>query len=401
MTWKRTRFVLLCAIAGLAVGAMAATDEETWIQTFEGLDYGAFFDVALTADDALIVVGTTYHPLAETTLGDVLIAKIRLDGQTVWEVTYGGEANDQAFGVEPTADGGYLVLAETDSFGAGERDLYVLKLDATGELLWERTYGGPHTEWAKDLVSISSGGFLVVGESDSFGESFDAYVVRIDADGEILWETTLGDASDNETGVAALEAENGELLVLAGVSYPDDGYAGSRRDSRLFRIDENGREMWSMLYRGDVKWWPNDMTFSPDGDLVIVGIAESIGTSQGPLDYWIARADAGTGELIWSRTEGSQYQDDYGVAIVPVVGGGYVVTGFGAGLPMLRFDEDGRLDWLRSGVPSRMFVMFGGFSILALPDGTFVVPGWEYIHRVGDDFDAILLRLNSGGQVDE
>jgi len=400
MTWKRTWLAVLAAIAGFVVVACTAAGEETWIRTFEGLDYGAFFDVSLATDDTLFVVGTTYHPLAEATLGDVLVAKVTLRGETVWEASYGGNATDQAFGVETTDDGGCLVLAESDSFGSGGRDFYVLRLDASGELLWERTYGGSRTEWANDVLPISSGGFLLVGESESFGDSFDVYVVRIDDDGEILWEATLGDSPDNETGVAALEAEDGDLLILAGVSYPG-GYAGSRRDARVFRLDADGHEMWSMLYRGDVKQWPNDMTFSPDGDLVIVGISEPVSSSQGPLDYWIAKADAETGESIWTRTEGSQYQDDYGVAIASVPGSGYVVAGFGAGLPMLKFDENGRLSWLRSGIPWRMLVMFGGFSILALPDGTFIVPGWEYVHRVGDDFDALLVRLGSGGQVDE
>jgi len=400
MTWKRTWLPALAAIVGLVVVACPAAGEATWIRTFEGLDYGAFFDVALATDDTLLVAGTTYHPLAETTLGDVLVTKTTLQGETIWEVSYGGDATDQAFGVETTDDGGCLVLAESDSFGSGGRDLYVLRLDASGGLLWERTYGGSGTEWANDILAISGGGFLLVGESESFGESFDVYLVRIDDEGGILWEATLGDGSDNETGVAALEAEDGDLLILAGVSYPG-GYAGSRRDARVFRLDADGREMWSMLYRGDVKQWPNDMAFSPDGDLVIVGIVEPIGSSQGPLDYWIAKANAVTGELIWSRTEGRQYQDDYGVAIASVPGSGYVVAGFGAGLPMLKLDEEGRLSWLRSGVPWRMSVMFGGFSILALPDGTFIVPGWEYVDRVGDDFDAILVRLGPGGQVDE
>jgi len=219
------------------------------------------------------------------------------------------------------------VLAETDSYGAGERDLYVLKLDASGDLLWSQFYGGTGTEWAKDLIPISSGGFLLVGETDSFGDSFDAYIVRIDEGGAVLWEATLGD-DGNETGVAALEAGNGDLLVIAGVSYPG-GCVGSRRDVRLFRLDPGGREMWSMLYQGGFKQWPNDMVFSPDGALVIVGISEAIRSSGPPLDFWIAKADAETGALLWSVREGGQYQDDYGISVTPATGGGYLVAGSG------------------------------------------------------------------------
>jgi len=402
MTWKWkgcVLFVLIVALAGLCAATCGADNGATWLKTFEGLDYGAFFDVVLT-DGALLVVGATYHPLGSTTRGDVLVAKLTLDGELIWERTHGGDGMDQAFCVEATDDGGFLVLAETDSFGVGERDLYVLKLDASGDLMWWETYGGAGTEWAKDLVPVSDGGFLLVGETDSFGDSFDAYVIKVDEKGAVLWETTLGDDNENETGVAALEAENGDLLVLAGVSYPG-GHEGSRRDSRLFKLDPDGHEMWSKLYRGSVKQWANDMVFSLDGNVVIVGIVEPISGSESPLDFWLAKADAETSDLIWSKQEGSQYQDDYGVSVVAVAGEGYLVAGFGPGFPMMRFDDAGNVNWVRDAVPLRSWIIYGGFSILGLSDGTFIVPGWVYVHRVGDDFDAVLARIDSEGWIAE
>jgi len=133
-------------MAGLCTAAWAADNGATWLKTFEGLDYGAFFDAALTDDGAFLIVGTTHHSLGSTTRGDVLVAKLTLAGESVWEKTYGGDATDQAFCVEVTDDEGFLVLAETDSFGAGQRDLYVLKLDASGDLVWSETYGGAGIE---------------------------------------------------------------------------------------------------------------------------------------------------------------------------------------------------------------------------------------------------------------
>jgi len=402
MTWKRTGrilFVLIAVTVGLWATAWGSDNGETWLKTFEGLDYGAFFDVTLAGDDGLLAVGTTYHPLTTTRRGDVLVAMLSLDGELIWEKTYGGDAAEQAFCVEATEDGGFLVLAETDSFGAGERDLYVLRLDESGELIWEKTYGGSGIEWAKDLIRTSDGGFLLVGETDSFGESFDAYVVKLDESGAVLWEATLG-GDDNETGVAALEAENGDLLVLVGVSYPG-GYAGTRRDSRLFRLDSNGSEVWSTLYRADVKQWGNDMVFSSDGNVVIVGISEPVSGSEEPLDFWIAKASAETGELEWSSQEGSRYQDDYGLSVAAIPGGEYLVAGFGPALPVMRFDDAGNVHWVRSAVAWQSWTIFGGFSILGLSDGTFIVSGWIYIRRTGDDFDAILARIDAEGRIEE
>ena len=402
MTWTRKGllpFLLIALTAGLGATAWGSDDGETWLKTFEGLDYGAFFDVTVAGDGRLLAVGTTHHPLTATTRGDVLVAKLTLQGEPIWEKTHGGAATDQGIRVVPAGDGGFLVLAETDSFGGGERDLYLLKLDANGDLAWSETYGGAGTEWAKDLIRTADDGFVLVGETSSFGDSFDAYVIKVDGSGAVLWETTLG-GDDHETGVAVLEAENGDLLVLVGVSYPG-GYAGNRRDSRLFRLDSEGSEIWSTLYRAEVKQWGNDMVFSPDGDVVIVGIAEPISGSEEPLDFWIAKASTETGELEWSVKEGSQYQDDYGVSVAAISGGEYLVVGLGPALPVMRFDDAGNVRWVRSAVAWRSWTVFGGFSILGLADGTFIVPGWIYIRRIGDDFDAILARVDAEGRIAE
>ena len=403
MTWKRkglALLALLAATAGLSIApVLGADDGGTWLKTFEGVDYGAFFDATLT-DGGFLVVGTTNHPLGSATRGDVLIMKLTGAGEPIWKKTYGGDAMDQAFGVETTDDGGFLVLAETDSFGDGQRDLYLLKLGASGELEWSETYGGAGIEWAKDLVSLSDGGFLLVGETDSFGESFDAYVVKVDERGVVVWEAALGSDSDNETGVAALEAENGDLLVLAGVSYPG-AYEGSRRDARLFRLHSDGSEVWTTLYRGDTKQWPNDMVFSVDGGVMIVGIAEPIREIESPFDFWFTKVDAETGDPIWNKIEGSHYQDDYGVSVIATHEGSYVVAGFGPGFPMMKFDDAGTVSWVRNAVSWRSWIIYGGFSIIDLGDGTFLVPGWMYVARVGDDFDAVVARIDSEGRVAE
>ncbi len=400
MTWKQKGLALFLLVAVVSLSVWAEDESPTWIETFEGPDYGAFFDVVLADDGTLVAAGTTHHALGATTLGDVLIAKVTLEGGLVWEKTHGGDAMDQAICIEATSDGGFLVLAETDSFGAGQRDFYLLRLDAGGGLIWSTTYGGAGIEWAKDLLPTSDGGFLLVGESDSFGGGFNAYVVKVDAGGDVLWETTLGD-SHNETGVAALEAENGDLLVLVGVSYPG-GYEGTHRDTKLFRLDRNGREIWQRLYRGDVKQWGNDMAFTPEGDVVVVvGATEAISANESPLDFWIAKIDAETGKLIWSKTEGSHYQDDYGVSVVAIPEGGYLVAGFGPAFPVLRFTDDGQVDWVRDAVPWRRWTNYGGFSIIDLGDGTFAMPGWIFVRRADDDFDAVIARIDSEGTIGE
>ena len=382
---------MLALVAMLSfLGSSADEGSGTWLRTYEGDDYGVFFDIALTGDDHVLIAGASFHSQTDTTLGDVLVAKLTMEGDIVWEKTYGGEAHDQGLYLEKTTDGGYLILGETESMGAGGRDLYLLQIDDRGELLWERTYGGAGTEWAKDMIALADGGFLLIAETNSFNEDFDVYVIRLDADGTELWSTTL-DTGRNESGTAALEAPNGDLLVLAVISYPG-GSAGLYRDSRLYRLDSKGNELWSALYRSEHKQAGDAMAWTTDGDIVIAGLSELLTYTTALFDFWLARVDAETGEIQWSLIEGSQYADDYGISMSAGIDGSFLVAGLGPGFPVLEFDETGVVTWLRIVAPDAG--IYSGFAVLGLEDGSYMIPGFKYLQRAGDAFDAMLLRYS-------
>ncbi|MEE8593829.1 MAG: PQQ-binding-like beta-propeller repeat protein [Candidatus Bipolaricaulota bacterium] len=385
------RITILALVTTLSfVGSSTDEGSGTWLRVYEGEDYGVFFDITLIGDDHVLVTGASFHSQTATTLGDVLVAKLTMEGDIVWEKTYGGEAYDQGLYLEKTTDGGYLILGETESMGAGGRDLYLLQIDAQGEFLWEETYGGAGTEWAKDMIALADGGFLLIGETDSFSESFDVYVIRLDVDGTELWSTTL-DTGRNESGTAALEPPNGDLLVLAVISY-SGGSAGLYRDSRLYRLDSEGNELWTALYRGEHKQAGDAMAWTTDGDIVIAGLSELSTYTTAVFDFWLARVDAETGELQWSLIEGSQYADDYGISMSADIDGSFLVAGLGPGFPVLEFDETGVVAWLRMVAPD--LGIYSGFAVLGLRDGSYMIPGFKYLQRAGDAFDAMLLRYS-------
>ena len=395
---KSSRVIALwISILGLVAmfSFLGSADEGsgTWLRIYEGENYGAFFDIALTGDGHMLVTGASFHSQTATVRGDVLVAKLSMDGDIVWENTYGGDAHDQGLYLEETADGGYLVFGETDSMGAGGRDLYLLQIDGQGELEWERTFGGTGTEWAKDMIALENGGFLLVGETNSYSDDFDVYLIRLDADGTEVWSTTL-DAGSNESGTAALEASNGDLLVLAVVSYPG-GSSDMYRDTRLYRLDSEGIELWSALYRGANKQAGDAMAWTSDGDIVIAGLSEMLGSSTALYDFWLARVDADTGELQWSSVEGSKYSDDYGLSMLADNDGSFIVAGLGSGFPTLRFDEAGNISWIKNAASD--LGIYAGFAVLETEDGSYMIPGFKYLQRPGDAFDAVLLRYKEPG----
>lgn len=389
---KRTQMIatgmtlLLLAMPSLL--GVAAEGSETWLRSYEGETYGAFYDIAWVDESHVIVTGTTFHSQSATTRGDVLVAKLTLAGDIVWEMTYGSDSMDQGLYLEKTPDGGYMILGETDSMGAGKRDLYLLRIDADGELLWDKTFGGTGTEWAKDLIALEDGDFLLLGESNSYNDDFDVLVIRIDADGNEVWSRTL-DTGASESGTAVLEAANGDLLVMAVISYPGDS-SGMYRDTRLYRLDREGDVLWNTLYRGDDKQAGDAMAWTSDGDIVIAGLSESLSFSAALYDFWLARVDADTGELQWSKVEGRTTADDYGLAISVGRDGEFLVAGLGPAFPLLKFDEEGKILWLKNGSPS--LSIYAGFAVLELDDGSYLIPGFHYLQRAGDAFDAVLLR---------
>jgi len=106
------------------------------------------------------------------------------DQQKGWEKTYGGRNSDSAYSIQRTNDGGYIVAGYTWSFGSGWSDIYIIKLDAKGEIVWEKTYGGSKDDSAYSIQQTGDGGYIVAGATNSFGAGgVDIYIIKLDKDG--------------------------------------------------------------------------------------------------------------------------------------------------------------------------------------------------------------------------
>jgi hypothetical protein len=136
--------------------------------------------------------------------------KLDSTGNVTWQKTYGGESYDGAYSIHQTSEGGYIVAGYTESFGAGSHDFWVLKLDSTGNVTWQKTYGGTNWEQAYSIQQTSEGGYIVAGYTRSFGAgSYDFWVLKLDSNGTIP-ECPLGvdsEAQIEDTGVAGDDTE--------------------------------------------------------------------------------------------------------------------------------------------------------------------------------------------------
>ena len=152
----------------------------------------------------------------------------------VWQKTFGGNSDDEALSIQQTQDGGYIVVGYTSSFGVGNWDIYVIKLDANGDNVWEKTYGGSGYDIAYSIQQTSDGGYIIAGKTGDF-YSGDVYIIKLDKDGNKMWEKTFGGSGDD--GAYSIQQTSDGGYIVAGLinSFGARGY-----DVYVIRMDSVG-----------------------------------------------------------------------------------------------------------------------------------------------------------------
>ncbi|HHL40297.1 MAG TPA: hypothetical protein ENJ37_07315 [Deltaproteobacteria bacterium] len=200
----------------------------TSLATYEGAN-----SVVQTADGGYIVVGYAYYT---SSAYDVWVLKLDSSGGVTWQKRYGGTGNDYGHSVVQTTDGGYMVAAQTSSFGAGGSDVWLLKLDSTGRVSWQKTYGGSGNEHGYSVVQTSDGGYAVAGFTASAGAGgYDVWVLKLDSSGAVTWQKAYGGSSD-EYGRSVVQTSDGGYVVTGRASSAGAGNA----DVLVLKLDGTG-----------------------------------------------------------------------------------------------------------------------------------------------------------------
>jgi TolB-like protein len=162
-----------------------------WAKTYEVIALDNALSVQQTSDGGYIVAGYT---ITISGVGaDIFLIKTDEKGNIQWAKTYGGRSWDDAYSVQQTSDRGYIVAGGTYSFGAGGRDIFLIKTDAKGNIIWAKTYGGTNDDEAFSVQQTSDGGYIVAGLTRSFGAvGDDIFLIKTDAKGNIQWAKTYG-----------------------------------------------------------------------------------------------------------------------------------------------------------------------------------------------------------------
>jgi hypothetical protein len=376
---------LLVVVVILSLAACSAEDSaSTWVRTFEGPDYGAFFDIVLTQDEGILAIGATNHLHFPPYSGDVLLMKLSLEGDVLWEQTWGGDGYEQAISVELAQDGGFYVFGETDSYGAGDRDFFLLKTTADGAEEWFRTYGGERREWPFGMLRLSNGDLLVFGFSESATTGRDQYAIRVASNGEAVWEY-VGESPDEEFVLDALETPAGDLILAVS----------SDEDCRLVRLSPDGSSVWTIRHELEGWQYASQIAETGDGGFLLAGFLMSAGSYR-QADTWLARANS-NGELAWELSIGDEGFDDYATSMIRLNDGSYLLGAISNGLIISKVDGEANVLWRRSLIGQ---IVYGSMALVELEQGGYLVAG--LIQRVnGRSYDAILVRTDAQGRLAE
>jgi hypothetical protein len=376
---------LVCALC-LAATAQAQT---SWWRTYGGTDYDCGRSVQQTADGGYIVVGATGSFGAGDY--DVYLIKTTPSGYTLWTRTYGGTDNDFGYSVQQTSDGGYIFAG----LAAGKVSrVNLIKTDASGDTLWTRTCGGADGREGSSIQQTSDGGYIVTDGTGLLGQgSWDVYLVKTNASGDTLWTRIYGGMEHDLGRSVQQTADSG--YVVAGYTW---SFGAGSSDVYLMKTDASGDTLWARTYGGTGGDVGYSVQQTSDGGYIVAGVTASFGAGQ--YDVYLIKTDA-SGDTLWTRTYGGP-DGDGGYSVQQISDGGYIIAGitesFGAGLCdvyLIKTDANGDTLWTRTyGGTSDDF----GYSVRQSADGGYVIAGYTASFGAGS-YDVYLIKTDSLGSV--
>jgi hypothetical protein len=299
---------------------MSGDDEDVvWAKTYGGCGADGGRAMCHGSDGGYLIVGYTFAPGSKD--ADMLTIKTDSEGDIVWSKRFGGSGSDYANACLDVGNG-YLVLGYTTSFGQGSKDVYLVRLDSEGNEMWTRTYGGVSWDVGTALCEAGEMQYYVCGFTQSFGwGEEDLYLIKIDAMGNELWSKTLGGFRLDMANSIHAAPDGGCVIGATSGSY------SGNTDFFLTGIDASGEQQWRQSYSAtgehghDFDWCKNSAP-AGDGGFFVTGYSDC----NDMMDVVVIKADAAGNEQ-WLTSFGDKPFYDYGNAVIQTGDGGCLMAG--------------------------------------------------------------------------
>lgn len=342
--------------------AFAQLPNMNWALRFGGNAVDIPYSIKFTNDGGTIAAGYTdskdgqVSPHANRDYWDLWVAKLDVCGNLQWELSLGGTGYESARDIEQTADGGYIVLGETNSTDGGviagyggTKDIWLIKLSATGTVQWQKRYGGSGLDIGNHISITSTGDYLIAASTSSndgdvtgnhgTGGFTDGLMLKISPAGNVIYSKCFG-GSKNEELLKIITI--GSRTFVAGYANSIDGDIPPNQknyDAWLLALDNNGNKIFSKIYGGSQNDVAYSMTAGADGSLTLAGYTTSndgdVNGARGSQDYWVFNVSQ-NGVLNWQKVLGGS-DADYCNAIITDGDGGYIAAG-------ISYSSDGDID---------------------------------------------------------
>ncbi len=323
---------------------------------------------------------------------DFYIVNLYQDGTLKRSKTVGGTGNERAYSIIQTTDGGYIAAGYTASFGAGYRDIYFVKLDASGTLQWSEAVGGIDDDEVYSIIQTTDGSYVAVGYTNSFGAgNYDIYIVKLDSSGMLQWSKTIG-GTDDDRAFSIIQTTDGGYALAGYISF-------FGADIYIVKLDASGSVQWSTTVGGTDGEAAYSIIQTSDGGYAVTGGTFSFGA--GVCDIYIIKINP-NGALQWNRTIGGTNYD-FSWSIIQSTEGDYAVAGYtsapyAAGdIYIVKLNSNGTFQWSRT-IGETADV--GAYSIIQTTDRGYMVAGWALSIGAGY-YDLYIVKLDANGNTCE
>ncbi len=292
---------------------LTSTGTISWQKCYGGGGSERATAIQQTTDGGYIVAGYSNSPVSGDItvhhgLDDIWVIKITSTGALTWEKSFGGTGVDVANAIQQTTDGGYIVAGYSDATNGdvtgnhGFTDFWVVKINSSGVITWQKSLGGTDEDRAMSVVQAADGGYVVVGQTQTNNNGdvsgkhalIDAWVVKLNSSGSLQWQKCLG-GGFNDIAASVIQASDGNFIIAGQTNSTDGDIAGSHGANEFWvvKVSSSGGLTWQKCYGGFMDEWAKSIQEVAPNSYIVCGLTYStdgdVSGHHGGQDMWIAK----------------------------------------------------------------------------------------------------------------
>jgi hypothetical protein len=329
-----------------------------------------------TLDSGYAVVGST------SSFGggqsDIYLTKISKKGLVVWQHVIGGAGIEKGNSLIQTPDSGFTITGYSNSEGVGGYDVHLAKTNKNGLLEWSNTYGGGDWDFGNSIIQTTTGDYVICGSTYSYGKgNSDVYLLKLNSKGLLLWDSAYGGLLE-DVGNSVSESKDGGYFITGYTK----SFGKGNEDVYLLKTDVDGNLKWTQTYGGALEEKGNEGKPTTDGGYIVISQEKSFSPTS-HYENWLLKTDA-LGDTVWSRRDSQNY-NRISTSVCQTVDGGYIFTGHldkDSNYDMFLYKTNSGGGWMNIGV-------YGGtgkenaFTVKQTFDSGYVVAGVTETYGVG------------------